>query len=191
MKRYPDRLLNAAPRTSAVRPRRRRNSTRTWWSDAERLAALAAVDANGGNVAAAARELGIPENTLRQWHKGERYPEAAQLRAEARGLLAAAMEDAVWQMLALAPGKLDAASLSQLSTAIGTLTDRMRLLRGEATTINHNANLNADVTGLVARMTPDERDQFRRLITTAAARPAPQSATPDGERPTTHEGRMD
>jgi transposase-like protein len=52
------------------------------YSDQDRAAAVAAVTANGGNIQRTARQLGIPETSLRQWVKAERHPEAAQMSVE-------------------------------------------------------------------------------------------------------------
>jgi transposase-like protein len=49
------------------------------YTDEQRANALAALAANGGNANRAAKELGIPVRTLRNWGKGDRHPEAAEM----------------------------------------------------------------------------------------------------------------
>jgi hypothetical protein len=100
------------------------------YSDDDRASALAAVAANGGNVSKTARELGIKVTTLRQWKCGERHPEAIQMSQGKKLPLADAIETVVDKMVAAVAGKIDDASLQQLATSIGILTDKMLLLRG-------------------------------------------------------------
>src|SRR5687767_13237713 len=41
------------------------------YSEEEKALALETVNLEGGNIASAARKLGIPENTIRNWSKGD------------------------------------------------------------------------------------------------------------------------
>jgi transposase-like protein len=49
------------------------------YSDEDRALALAA---NAGNAKLTARQLGIPETSLRHWRKGDRHPGAANMGAQ-------------------------------------------------------------------------------------------------------------
>ena len=107
--------------------RSRKKSRR--YSDDERASALAALAANGGNVNRAAKEIGIPHDTLRRWSRGERHPEARQMSDGKKLPLADAIESVVEKMVEAVGGKIENAPLQQLATAIGILIDKMLLLR--------------------------------------------------------------
>lgn len=65
---------------------------RRHYSDADRAAALAALDANGGNIAGTARQLGVPESTLRSWSDKPDNAAPADLREHKRLELAELLE---------------------------------------------------------------------------------------------------
>jgi transposase-like protein len=102
------------------------------YSDADRSSALAKLAENGGNVYRTARELGIPEVTLRSWANGDRHPEASQQCEGRKSDLADRWEkvaNAALDVLDKSAGDLrprDAATVG------GIATDKMMLLRGEA-----------------------------------------------------------
>jgi hypothetical protein len=110
----------------APRPKPRR------YSDDDRAKALAALAANGGNVNLTARELEIPEATLRSWHNGTSHPEASQDFAAQKSELAAR-----WLKVAnVALDVLDKGGedlrVRDAATVAGIATDKMLLLRGDA-----------------------------------------------------------
>jgi transposase-like protein len=123
-------------------PRRR-------YTDDERATALAALAANGGNVARTAAQLGIPEKTLEHWSKGDRHPEAAKMGDQKRGPMADALLEVAWKLLDSIPAKIRQAPLNQTATAMGIALDKARLLRGEPTSItsaemSHDHSLDLD-----------------------------------------------
>jgi hypothetical protein len=107
------------------------------YTDEARSNALAALAANGGNVARTAAELGIPEATLRAWANGDRHPEALQMCEQKKGPLAEQCDAVAWALAGLmesaarraaADGRVD-----KIATAFGILVDKAQLLRGEPT----------------------------------------------------------
>ena len=140
------------------------------YSDEERAACLAALQANGGNLSQAARQCGVPRNTLRRWVEEQQKappvadgatqkksgcdtvagPSPAALVPVVSGKLADKLEAIAHQIAGVMPGKIEEASLSQLSVSLGILVEKMRLLREQST-----ANLS------VEGLSDDER--LRRL----------------------------
>jgi transposase-like protein len=98
---------------------------------------LVALKANGGNVKRTARETGVPEQTVRNWKKegnsvsasvalavplaeDEFVKEASLIRSKALKLIEQKIEDGD-------------AKVGELNAVVGTLTDKIRLINGEAT----------------------------------------------------------
>lgn len=112
---------------------------RRQYSDNDKATALAALDANGGNVKLTAEQLQIPRKTLSQWQDGRVNNDVAQLRhqkgVELKDLIRAELEAI---MIAL-PTKRKDATYAQLATAAGIFTDKMRLLEDKST---QNVDLN-------------------------------------------------
>ena len=118
-------------------------SKRTHYTDEQRAEALAALDANGGNVSGTADDLGIPRGTLRRWDKARENAAPAQLRHEKRDDLADRMEALAHTLLDDVLDSENAAArrigkINEVSTAIAIAIDKARLLRGEATNITEN-----------------------------------------------------
>jgi hypothetical protein len=105
------------------------------YSDDERAAALAALDAHEGDVAKTARAVGVPRKTLEEWAKGRHHPDVADLRQEKKTELADQLERLAYTLAAAAYGKIDPASLQQVLTSLGIAVDKMRLLREQPTSI--------------------------------------------------------
>jgi transposase-like protein len=110
--------------TKKPRPSRRR------YSDEFRANALAALAANGGNTERTAKQLGVPESTLRAWKAGDRHPEAAKECEKKKGPMADTLEAVAWQLLDALPAKIPDASLKETATAMGIAIDKARVLRG-------------------------------------------------------------
>ncbi len=128
------------------------------YDDDDKAATLAALRANGGNVAKTSRECGVPRPTLISWLKeqqraapvgqvsdpsdtlltpkkeavAERLPAAERLLAEKLDRIAGEMADG------LTSEKIEKASVAQLAVAMAVVIDKARLLRGKATSINEN-----------------------------------------------------
>jgi transposase-like protein len=106
----------------------------TRYSDDQRAAVLAALDANGGNLTRTARETGVPRQTIQTW-AGQRdaQPVSAELRQENRFSLADLIRaelDAIFEEMHTKRG---AANYKELATAAGILADKLLLLEGGAT----------------------------------------------------------
>src|SRR5262249_55527258 len=83
------------------------------------------------DVPLTARQLGIPENTLRQWHDGTRHPEASGLAEQAKVPLAERFEALVFRLLDIVEAKLDQLPADKAMLAAAIATDKMLLLRGQ------------------------------------------------------------
>jgi transposase-like protein len=102
------------------------------YSDADKATALAALDANGGNVKRTAKQLGIPHKTLDDWAKGRNQnPAVADLRTRKRGSLADKFENLAHLIVDAMPAKIGKATLSQCAVSSGIATDKAIRLRGE------------------------------------------------------------
>jgi transposase len=99
------------------------------YSDDYRATALAALDANGGNVARTARQLAIPRKSLEGWARGPVAAEVASFRHQKKEALADALEAVARRLLDALLGKVKEASLLQLAIALGICVDKMLLLR--------------------------------------------------------------
>jgi transposase-like protein len=114
------------------------------YSDQRRAEALAALDANGGNLSKTSRDTGIPRQTLQEWRDG-RVPEGVpELRQEKKAALADRLEELAHTIVDALPGKVADAGLQQAATSLAIAIDKMQLLRGEATAIHGNRDLTED-----------------------------------------------
>lgn len=113
--------------------------TKRRYSDDDRSSALAALAANGGDVAGTAARLEIPRKTLESWARGLRHPEAAQSCLEKKEPLAEAFDRIASRILGgVTDKKIRDANLQQTLTSAGIAVDKARLLRGEPTSIEEN-----------------------------------------------------
>jgi transposase-like protein len=164
------------------------------YTKADRVAALAALAANAGNLARTARQLGIPRNTLQDWAKGAamapvsaevpdrsasaffgagRMPnesrsvarEAAAEAPAACASLATKLEAIAHRIADVIPGKIESASLQQLSVSLGIAIEKMRLLRGQATEIRCDELTDEQLDQRI-------RDTEARLAVLATGQPA-------------------
>lgn len=124
------------------------------YSEDQRAEALALLAANDGNQSKTQRQLEeqwdtVPSiSTIRRWRKRESTPKNAEDEAvsksstQKKATLAERCEEIAWKMIEVMDDreKLKEARISQLTTGFGTLVDKMRLLREEATEINENRN---------------------------------------------------
>jgi transposase-like protein len=100
------------------------------YSDETRAAALAALQANGGNVARTAAQIGVGEDALRTWARGLRHPEARQMSVVKTEPLAEAFERLARLMLAVATEGADQLDAKDAMIAAGIATDKVIALRG-------------------------------------------------------------
>lgn len=111
-----------------AKPRRRR------YTDADRASALAALDANEGNIRKTARDTGISASTITGW-RDTRTLEGTEVRAQKKAELADKLEDVAHKLVDALPSKLSEANLQQVATSLGITIDKLRLLREESTAI--------------------------------------------------------
>jgi hypothetical protein len=76
------------------------------YSDEDRASALAALDANDGNLQRTARQVGLPRKTLAEWAKGRASPAVAELRHQKKGELADRFDALAHALLDAIPTKI-------------------------------------------------------------------------------------
>lgn len=151
------------PPTVTTRPQRR-------YSDAEQAEALAALAANGGEIAATSRETGIPEATLRHWRDGDCRPCPPELVARKRESLARGIEKLARRVL---KRNLKAAadadtplSLRDGAVVLGICVDKVAQLRGES---GGGASITVNVDARSVTLTADDVAAARKLLGASAA----------------------
>ncbi len=108
---------------------------RRQYSDQDRASALAALDANGGNVAKTAKDVGVPRVTLIQWRDGVVSQGVSELRQVKKGDLADRLEEIAHKLVEAIPGKIGSAPLKEVAVALGIAVEKSRLLREKPTSI--------------------------------------------------------
>lgn len=137
------------------------------YSDEQRATALAALDANGGNLLRTAKETRIPRQTLQDWAAGRKPNGAAaavmpEKRQRKREDLAGALDEIAWRCVDLLPEKLENADARQVATTLGIAVEKAALLRREPTCINETRG---------TELTDEERIELvREMLATAQAR---------------------
>ncbi len=117
------------------------------YNDEQRITALAALAANGGNIAKTARETGISRMTLREWQGSELndLPEVATVKQQLIGSFIekakTARELILDRLVQLAPEEKD---MFKLAGAFKIVNDAARLESGEATTRNEVRRVDED-----------------------------------------------
>ena len=106
------------------------------YSDDDRASALAALDANGGNMLRTSKELGVPRATLQEWEQGRVSSAVPEARVQKRVDLASRLEEIAHSLVDAIPGKVGDADLGKIATTLGISIDKMRLLREQPTSIN-------------------------------------------------------
>ena len=101
--------------------------------------ALAALDANGGNVCRTARQLGLPDSTLEGWAKGRGIsPAVHALREVKKGTLAEKFDEVAHMALDLTLDDLEGLRKAGPQARIivaGIATEKKLLLTGQPTQI--------------------------------------------------------
>ena len=114
----------------------RKRAEKRQYSDSDKATALAALDANGGNVSGTARQLSIPAKTIENWAKSRGvHPAVAKMGEVKKRELADKLEELAHQIIDAAPDKIEKAGLKDSMIAAGTAIDKMQLLRGKPTAI--------------------------------------------------------
>jgi transposase-like protein len=105
------------------------------YSDEQRATALAALQANGGNLSRTSRDTGIPFSTIKRW-RDEPDPRLADLGDRKKVDLSEKLEEIAYKLADAVEGKIPEANLQHVATSLGIAIDKLRLLRGEATDIS-------------------------------------------------------
>lgn len=103
------------------------------YSDNDKATALAALDANGGNVAKTAKELNMPRITLKEWADGRVHPDVSEIRHEKQLELSELIENELRLIFTEMGTKRASATYANLATAAGIFVDKKQLLAGKAT----------------------------------------------------------
>jgi transposase-like protein len=170
---------------------------RKTWGDEDKIAGIAALEANNGNLILTSQQLGIPTSTLHMWSKTHKAgkliptngplkpdPEAvAKANEEFRRRLDEKLEALVHQLLDAAPGKIEKANLRDTMVAVGIGIEKMKLLRGEPTAITQREE---NVKQLSDSQLADMLTLARKVAIELAPRPVQidQSEVMNGERGT-------
>lgn len=130
--------------------------SRRQYSDQDIAEALTVLQANEGNISRTARQLDVPEATLRYWNEVKAVAIGAdrirELRARKTEGLAEAFHDLAWECIgSVTKEKLDRASLKDTSIAAAVATDKARLLKGEPTQLHAAVEARKTVAAIVAR----------------------------------------
>lgn len=107
--------------------------SRQKYSDRDKATALAALDANNGNVYKTAKQLGISRSTLQEWARGRVNKDVPELRQEEKKNLADRLEEVAHQILDELPKHLGEATAQQLATSLGIIVDKRQLLTNKPT----------------------------------------------------------
>lgn len=105
------------------------------YSDNDKATALAALDANEGNLYKTARQLNISISTLQSWANAseDKAEKLEPLRNRKRKELHEVLRDLAYQITSVIPDKLNDANLQQTSVSLGIVLEKMQLLEGKAT----------------------------------------------------------
>lgn len=134
------------------------------YSERDRALALAALEANAGNLTRTAKQLGMSDRTLRRWRNQQRDPDnTAPLKSAtsdelpaARANIADRLRDFIHQALDIAPEKLDEASLQHVFTAIGISVEKAQLLDGKPTGIEKHEHERRETPERALALAADE-----------------------------------
>lgn len=122
-------------------PKTRRRLRRYTLEDQGR--ALAALEANNGNITRTARDTGISASTIRGWRDNP-TPEITASRDQKAKTLAEELEALAFTLAHALPARIDEANLSQVTTSLGIVIDKLQLLQGQPTEITKNETHRVD-----------------------------------------------
>jgi len=134
------------------------------YSDADQAEALAALDANGGNVVATARATGIPRTTIQAWKDGSIHPPPAELRQQKKLALADSLDRLAKKMFAQAQRKVKDMSGRDAVIAGAVLLDKSAMLRGETGKGAVEANVTVNVNPPSLTLTPADIEAAKELL---------------------------
>lgn len=148
------------------------------YTEAFKAKALAALDANGGNVWRTAKEVGIPTTTLERWAK-DQDAVPPDVREEKRKELAAELEGFVIGLCNLRAKSLEGLNVRDTAVAIGIGVDKLLLLKGQPNQISRNES---DGQHDLSKLSPAELRTIADLYAKARGEPVPEEAS-DLSRP--------
>lgn len=161
-------------------------ATRSRYSPSEKARVKAILDANGGNVKRTARETGMTPQTVRLWKQKWEREGVEPAVADVLPAITADIVDSIVRVRDKALLRLEAAIDADelkgrdLIVAVGVLTDKERLIQGQATSRTEN-------TSAGALPAEEVREMFKGLaagmIEAAERRAATISSAVDGEEP--------
>lgn len=108
------------------------------YTDEEREAILAVLEVNGGDTETTAAQTGVHQNTLIRWRD-----ELTKLGDKKRAALADRMEELAHILIDAIPAKVTVSGLNHIAVTLGIVTEKMLLLRGEPTSIEHHSSEDA------------------------------------------------
>lgn len=143
-----------------ITPSRRR------YTDEEQAEALAMLESNGGNVFATARELDIPETTIRQWKYGTCRPVPAELRERKKLQLAQSCDKLARKMLRQANRKVKDMGGRDAVISAAVLIDKAAFLRGEGPggAGASGGNITVNVNAASVSLTREDIEAAKRLM---------------------------
>jgi len=147
-------LRNSPAPAMKPKTKRRYKVPKTWhtYTDQDKAAALAYLQSKGWRIAEAARDLGMPEDTLRSWAAGKRLPPGVREKYdEIKQGLSLKLENIANQIIDAIPDTIPTASLKDLGAILSVVIDKMRLLREEPTAITESMDRRAMLEGLIER----------------------------------------
>lgn len=107
------------------------------WKEEDKARVFVILTANQGNVKRTARESSVPENTVRRWKKEWELEEKAQpsleLVEQATNTFVTDATRVRDKALAVIEMKLPEAKVGELNAVVGTLTDKLNVIQGHAT----------------------------------------------------------
>jgi transposase-like protein len=121
-------------------------SKRRHYDDKFRASAVVTLEAAGypeqkGALDRVASHLGVPAPTLHRWANGKNNPPPSELVNEKRQELSIELREVAYVLVKAIPGKVDEASLQQVTTSLGIVIDKMQLLECKPTWIGEIAGL--------------------------------------------------
>lgn len=139
--------------------------TRRQYTDEERAEILAIAEANGGDLLATEKQTGVNRKTIEYWVKKKANPKLEKLHQEKREELHERLDKIVWMMTdGITEEKIKNSHVHHLTTAIGTLIDKSRLLKNQPTSITENSNTHTFENDEYLRAHREHMESYRTSI---------------------------
>lgn len=151
---------------------------RRGFNEQDQTEALLALKANRGNVSKTARELGMSDETLRQWARGIRRSIDPAVMDAVKSEMSDGFASLARQALRQARRKVSEMSGSAATIAAAVATDKFLLLNGQGPG-GHNLTVNVSNTTVnvtPAELSPQALQDALGLLSRALALPSPSEA---------------